>query len=360
MSDPLNTDTSVPGATHDFGAAYEAIDKHGRDVLAHEQGELQPAIGAAQRTLAAPRPAAPTPEKVPAAPKNNPGEIANGWLQANILLSSLASVFARQHSTAALQAFSAGIKGWKEGNSYAADQAYKQWKSNSDAVVQNNQSMMEGYKTVLEDRKLGLEEQMQQISLIASKYKDQLTYQAAAARNFTLVAHIIDSQQQATNDFALRTKELDQAHADRVENQRIELAKIQANGKIPNLNTPVGIKQFTTWYATLPADQKAHVDHVMGMLHPGTNLQALMSTPGGGTPAAPAAPAKALPTARGNGNGDSPANAAALPATGEPAAGKWYNTEKGVGKYQGGGFFTTLDEELGPDQQGKTLPLPPQ
>lgn len=380
MSDPL--DTPVPGLAPstppnpkaprqtDFGAAYQAMDRQGQDVLAKQSAGMAPAIDKAQGMLAEPRPQPPKLEKSEPAPKFDMSKDGESWIKANAMIAGLFGAFSRRHATTALNAFGAGLKGFSEGNLQKYEQNFKTWKASSDEVVKSNNSMLTEYNNVLNDRKMGIEEQMSQIQLIASKYKDPLAYQAASAKNFTNLARVIEQQEAATQQFQQHTEQLEQNYEIHQQQLAVQLERLKQSGKIPGLNTTAGIKQFSEWYDDLDPAKKGNVDHIMGMAHPGNSLAQLLGG-AGLTPAAPgAAPAAGIPKAApgapggavkalGDGTGMNPQNASALPAGQQPITGRWYNTAKGIGRYEGGGFFTSIEEATGPDQAGVTQPIPP-
>ena len=57
---------------------------------------------------------------------------------------------------------------------------------------------MEQYRQALQDRKANIDEQMSNIQLIATKYHDQMMYDAAQSKNYTMVAQIYEKNVQYT------------------------------------------------------------------------------------------------------------------------------------------------------------------
>jgi transcriptional regulator NrdR family protein len=196
FQDP-GTDPKPPlqqGSNPDLMGLMQKNEAAGRGVLAAEQSEMAPLVSGVQKTLAKPAPAAPQLQQPPKPPQQG-SELADnaaGYIAAATVLGAIAGAFTRNHTTNALGAFTGMLTGLKEGNLQKFQQSYQTWKAQNDQVIESNRVAMDQYKAILEDRRRNIDEQMAGIQLVAAKYKDQITYEAATARNYTLVAQIME------------------------------------------------------------------------------------------------------------------------------------------------------------------------
>lgn len=164
-------------------------------LLGQEQQAMQAPAAKFNQVADSPRPAPPEQQKIPAAPQASQfGVDAQNWTIAMSVLSGVVGAFSRQHATTALNAFSAGIKGYQDGNKTAFDEAHKTWEENTKAAIENNKILTDKYKEVLEDRNLSEQEQVQKINLIAAQYHDPLM---SNAKDISLMAKIYESQLKA-------------------------------------------------------------------------------------------------------------------------------------------------------------------
>lgn len=251
----LNQSTASPPDPPPGALASEALNNKPPDAaagmrssMAAEQKELAGPSAELDKVLNSPRPVRPTTEKVPEPPKRGEDfqKASQGFMTTSILLAGLASVFNRAHITTALNAFGASMKGFHAGQLEAGETAYKEWKQSSDTVIANNNAMLDEYKTVLEDRKLSISEQSSRIAIIASKYKDKFTYEAALMHNQAMYAQLYEQHDAHTKQYAQHAAEMQQAHEDR-------MAALDA--KLTPLNTVEGMKKL----AEMPPDQQAKV-----------------------------------------------------------------------------------------------------
>jgi hypothetical protein len=114
------------------------------------------------------------------------------------VLGAVAGRFTRAPGGAGLAAFGAALKGWQTGNLQAYENAAKEWEQHTKQALDNNKMLMEKYKLALEDRKMNIDEQMSKIQEIATQYHHQMMYDAAAAKNYTMVAQIYEKNVQYT------------------------------------------------------------------------------------------------------------------------------------------------------------------
>jgi hypothetical protein len=120
------------------------------------------------------------------------------WASAFAVLGAISGRFTRAPGGAALGAFGAALKGWQSGNLQAYQTAADQWEKQSKQALDNNKLVLEQYKIALENRKMNIDEQMSNIQLIATKYHDQMMYDAAATKNYTMVAQLQEKGWRAT------------------------------------------------------------------------------------------------------------------------------------------------------------------
>jgi hypothetical protein len=130
------------------------------------------------------------PEPAPDAKEYQKG--AMEFASAMAVLGAVAGRFTRAPGGAALGAFAAALKGWQSGNLQTYENAAKKWEADTKTTLDNNRQVMEQYRQALQDRKMNIDEQMSQIQLISAKYHDQIMYDAAQSKNYTMVAQIYE------------------------------------------------------------------------------------------------------------------------------------------------------------------------
>lgn len=158
-----------------------------------------------------PMPAMPQQQKPPPAPDAKEYQKdAMAFASAMAVLGAVAGRFTRAPGGAALAAFAGALNGWQTGNLQKYEEAAKKWEQDTKTTLENNRQVMEKYKLALENRKANIDEQMSQIQLISAQYHDQIMYDAAASKNYTLVAQIYEKNAQFTQkaaDAAARLQE---------------------------------------------------------------------------------------------------------------------------------------------------------
>jgi hypothetical protein len=146
-----------------------------------------------------PMPQAPQQQKEPPPPDAKEYQkYSMEFAGAMAVLGAVAGRFTRAPGGAALGAFASALKGWKEGNLQAYEQASQKWEQETKRTIENNKTVMEKYKIELQNRALNIDEQMSRIQLISAQYHDQMMYDAAASKNYTLVAKIFEKNQEQT------------------------------------------------------------------------------------------------------------------------------------------------------------------
>lgn len=199
MSDAYSTPTPPPAALppggspvlERFGGQMEQVGADHRATFEQSQAALAPKYSALSQTLAQPRPAPPQQQQVAPAPK--PEEFqkdAMAFASAMAVLGAVAGRFTRTSGEASLNAFAGAVNGWQAGNRELYDTKVKEWEANTKKTIENNRQVLDAYKQTLDNRKANIDEQMSQIQLIAAQYHDKMMFDAAAAKNYTLVADI--------------------------------------------------------------------------------------------------------------------------------------------------------------------------
>jgi hypothetical protein len=204
-----------------YGQQMEGVQKADEQAFRQEQSALAKPMSALAG-MPAPPPVPQTQKAPPAPDAQAYRKDAMAWASAMAVLGAVAGRFARVPGTAALSAFGGALKGWQEGNQQAYEDAAKKWEENNKAVVENNRQVLEKYKLALENRKMNIDEQMSQIQLISAQYHDKIMYDAAAAKNYTMVAQIYEKQFQYTD-------KVKQAGDKLIEKRRADDLKSQEN-----------------------------------------------------------------------------------------------------------------------------------
>ena len=180
---------------------------------------------------------------------------AMAWASAFAVLGAVAGRFTRAPGGAALAAFGAAVKGWQTGNLQAYETAAQKWEQENKTAIENNKLVMEKYQLALEDRKMNIDEQMQQIQLTAANYHDKMMYDAAQSKNYTLVAQIYEKNAEFTQKAVTATAALqDKRDAQRQKNEQSAAYWLSPEGqaRIPQM-TPAqqaGVKQLIDIYAS--------------------------------------------------------------------------------------------------------------
>lgn len=283
------TDTSSP--TYVFGPNGQIL---GNQTSAQGQ---QPAAAPPQSAPFAPQsplatmgpPPAPTPPpqygslKIPPAPpvphmqqiKEPPPDAkdyqkgAMEFASAMAVLGAIAGRFTRQPGGAALGAFAGAVKGWQTGNLQAYETAAKEWEQKTKQTLDNNRTVLEQYKLVLENRKMNIDEQMSQIQLKAAQYHDQMMYDAALSKNYTMVANIYEKNVEFTQKAQVASDNLQLKREAQTEKQQQSATYWMSPQGVAELNavnpdgTPkyseaqkAGVKQMIELYA---AKQQGHL-----------------------------------------------------------------------------------------------------
>lgn len=189
-----------------YGNSASAALNQYQGVMKQQQAAMQPGVDKFNATVAQPKPEVPEQAQVPKAPQQEDFQKTSaGWLNAMAVLAAISGSRSRQHATTALSAFAAGVKGLKQGQQQAFDNAYKTWEGNTKATLDNNKMLMDKYKAVMDDRSLSEQEAQMQIKMIAAEFHDPLML---AADNWGHQMAIVDARNKAEFELGIYDKKL--------------------------------------------------------------------------------------------------------------------------------------------------------
>lgn len=157
---------------------------------------LDPLYKQAHSMIDQPGPKPPTLEKGPKAPQQQMGQGAMEFLQVATVFGALAGLLARRGTTTSLNAFGAAIKGFSEGNAEVFKQKSQEWKQATDEVRQANQDKLDQYNMIWRDKKMNIDQKMEEIKIVASQFGDEITYNLATQRNYTALAQADEKARQ--------------------------------------------------------------------------------------------------------------------------------------------------------------------
>lgn len=202
----------APAQSSPFDAALTGLERsiaNEQRIQQQKESALAPKYAALQSSLSAPIPQPPQPQRMPQAPKPpGPEQALFGFATAMLLLGALSSKYTRMSSGAALSSFNGALQGWQAGNLQAYEEKSKEWEANTKATIQNNKQETEQYKQIMENRKLNIDQQMDQIKVTAAQYQDKMMFEAANAKNYTLVAQIWEKKNEAGAKLQLQSQKL--------------------------------------------------------------------------------------------------------------------------------------------------------
>ena len=191
------SDAPLPAFLKKEAAGLEGVQKADEAAFAQRNAAMLKPMSALSNMGGAPQ--APEQQKIgPAPDAKEYQKNSKEFLGAMAVLGAVASAFTRRQGTAALSAFAGAVNGWQSGNLQAYEEAAKKWEQDTKATLDNNRMIMEKYKLALENRKMNIDEQMSQIQLISTQYHDKIMYDAAAAKNYTLVAQVYEKNHEFT------------------------------------------------------------------------------------------------------------------------------------------------------------------
>ena len=268
------TDTDVINPTEPFRMPDQAaVDDWRRGTPMPQQGGGAPSLAPQSPLSALGPPPAPTAGAPPQGTLNSPPmpqmpqqqkppqppdakdyqKDAMAWASAFAVLGAVAGRFTRMPGGAALAAFGGALKGWQEGNLQAYEQASQKWEQENKVALENNRQVMEQYKLALENRKMNIDEQMQQIQLTAANYHDKMMYDAAQSKNYTLVAQIYEKNAQFTQkatEASAKLQEKRDEQKQKNEQSATYWLSPEGQARLPSLSPAqqAGVKQLIDLY----------------------------------------------------------------------------------------------------------------
>jgi hypothetical protein len=132
------------------------------------------------------------------------------------ILGLLGSMFTRRPLVTAMNAASAAIKGYAEGDKDAAERAHKSWKDSLEQAVAQNQAEMDQYNVLLQDSKLSMDERAAQLQAIAAQNNDQNMLAALRSGEPQMAFEILDGRQKAAQSLSgmlIQAQQFEQSQA---------------------------------------------------------------------------------------------------------------------------------------------------
>lgn len=204
-SDDDGSTTSTPSPTggvspdmlkalHDATAKSAALGDETDSLMAARKKAIDPRVAALSKQIDQPGPPMPQLEKAPKAPTQELGKGMMEYMQIATVFGALAGLIGRRGTTTSLNAFAGAIKGFTEGNLEMFKQKSEEWKQANQEVQENNQQKIDQYKLIWNDKKMNIDQKMEEMKLVASQYGDEITYNLANQRNYTMLAQSYEKQ----------------------------------------------------------------------------------------------------------------------------------------------------------------------
>lgn len=261
--DALNGGAANAALNGSYGniASVKGAYQQAQTALASEDKAMQPALQRERAAVAQPMPAPPTAQKATPAPDMKQIQAdSQGWIQAMSVLAAFVGAKARTGGTGALKAYAAGMNGIKEGNKQAFDTATSKWKSDTDAMMKENDQEMKKYEAILKNREISESEAMHEIKMVAAEHQNQTML---AMDNYHQAAAAYDSRQKATLSASLAISKMEQ-HQKMIEEKQDKADSLIANSlqKLPTMKDTEIIPGIGTTKADIM--QKAKILHDTG------------------------------------------------------------------------------------------------
>ncbi len=135
-------------------------------------------------------------EQTPPSPKQEIGKGAMEFMQVATLVGALGGLLARRGATTSLNAFAGAIKGFSEGNLEIYKAKSEEWKQAAEQVKEQNHTRLEQYDAILKNKKMGLDQKMEELKIVASMNGDEMAWNLADQRNYTAFTASLDKQRQ--------------------------------------------------------------------------------------------------------------------------------------------------------------------
>ena len=160
------------------------------------------------------------------------------------VLGAVAGRWTRAGGTAALNAFSGALKGWQAGNLQAYEEASKQWEQATKKTIENNNTELEKYHEILNNKQANIEQMMAGITVASGEYQNSVIYNLAKEGNFNAVAQAVDKMGVANQRLQGAFGQLSGL---RKEDQASVAAKIDELNKDPALAQRLKQEKPTEW-----------------------------------------------------------------------------------------------------------------
>jgi hypothetical protein len=205
-----------------------------RNAEARER-ELAPIRERQMEMARQPIPQPPKTKESPPAPQRQNQHDDENWLFAAGLLGSLAGAFTRNHATNALAAFSGALQGYQEGSKQKFDENMQIWNAENKRAQEASQNALSEYRSILENRKLSIEQMSVELQVATAKHDDRAMQTAAKTKNFLTIAQLHDKQFQALEQMKTTSDRLFQNYelAQEREQNKMAIAQMRALGVVP-------------------------------------------------------------------------------------------------------------------------------
>jgi hypothetical protein len=219
-------------------AAVEAAERsmalEERNAAARER-ELAPIRGRQMEMARQPLPEPPKTKESPPAPQRQNQHDDENWLFAAGLLGSLAGALTRNHATNALAAFTGALQGYQEGSREKFEQNMQIWNAENKRAQEASQNALAEYRSILENRKLSMEQMSVELQLAAAKHDDRAMQTAAKTKNELVIAQLYDKHEQALTQVQTTHDRLSQSYelAQQRQQQQMAIAQMRALGVTP-------------------------------------------------------------------------------------------------------------------------------
>jgi hypothetical protein len=215
-------------------AAERSMAQEDRNAATRER-ELAPLRERQMEMARQPLPEPPKTKESPPAPQRQNQHDDENWLFAAGLLGSLAGALTRNHATNALAAFSGALQGYQEGSKQKFDENMQIWNAENKRAQEASQNALAEYRSILENRKLSMEQMSVELQLAAAKHDDRAMATAAKTKNELVIAQLYDKHEQALTQVQTTHDRLSQSYelAQQRQQQQMVIAQMRALGVVP-------------------------------------------------------------------------------------------------------------------------------
>lgn len=173
-----------------------------------------------------PHPVIPQLGGMPRAPDQTPRNPLNVFQQNSTILAMLGSLFTRKPLITAMNAASAAMKGYAEGDKTAADAAHNTWKDALESAVAQNKAEMDQYNLLMQDTELSETERNAQLTGLAASNNDQNMLAALKSGEPQMAFSLLEGRQKSAESLTgmlVQAQQFEQQQA--MERQRLDEEK---------------------------------------------------------------------------------------------------------------------------------------